>query len=198
MKAVLAVSVAALFSLAQSQVTVNTPPQLVECEPIQITWSGGTGPYFLSVFPDGNPSVVLENLSNSSISGTTFTWEVNIASGQSVGFAVRDSTGVTGQSAAVGIQAGTSTSCVGQSVSGSAAAGTTGSSPASTGGSSGATTTAASSSTSGTSASKSTGSSGSSGTSTSASASTTTNAAASQSAQLGFAGIVAAIVALLA
>jgi len=196
MKAVLAVSVAALFSLAQSQVTVNTPPQLVECQPIQITWSGGVSPYFLSVFPDGNPSVVLENLSNSSISGTSFTWEVNIASGQSVGFAVRDSTGVTGQSAAVGIQAGTSTTCVGQSVSGSAASGTTSSSPASTGGSSGATTTAGS--TSGTSASKSAGSSGSSGTSTSASASTTTNAASSQSAQLGFAGIVAALVALLA
>jgi len=190
MKAVL--FAAAFISSAYAQAMVNTPANLIECEPASITWSGGTPPYLLTVFPAGNSATILQNLGNTN--STSFTWQVNVASGQSVGFAVLDNTGKTGQSAPVPIQAGSSTSCIGQSVSGSA--GTTGSS-APTSGSSGSTTTGGSSGSTPTTGSSTGSSAASSGSATSST--TPSNAASSHSAQFGAAGLIgAALVALLA
>ncbi|KAE9400236.1 hypothetical protein BT96DRAFT_993242 [Gymnopus androsaceus JB14] len=197
MKAVL--FAAAFISGAYAQAMVNTPANLIECEPASITWSGGTPPYLLTyvvcyycVFPAGNSATILQNLGNTN--STSFTWQVNVASGQSVGFAVLDNTGKTGQSAPVPIQAGSSTSCIGQSVSGSA--GTTGSS-APTSGSSGSTTTGGSSGSTPTTGSSTGSSAASSGSATSST--TPSNAASSHSAQFGAAGLIgAALVALLA
>ncbi|KAJ3936316.1 MAG: hypothetical protein NXY57DRAFT_957403 [Lentinula lateritia] len=221
MKAVLFASAVALISGAYAQdFTINTPGSLTECEPVLLQWTGGTPPYFLldvsflhyrgifsnlsmrivdlehlpSVYNSGSPSTNAETLTTTN--STSFTWTVNIASGQSIGFNIVDNTGAEKQSAAVAIQAGSSTSCVGQSVSGSAgattSAATTGSGSASTTGSGSSSTTA-----------KSTGSSSGSPSSTSAAGSSTTssssNGASSQAAQLGAAGFIgAAIAALLA
>jgi hypothetical protein len=198
MKAVLFVSASALISGIYAQTfTINTPGQLSECEPALISWTGGQPPYFLSVYPQSDPSTTVENLGE--LNSTSFTWIVNVASGQSVGFNLLDSTGAEKQTAAVPIQAGVSTSCVGQAASGSAgSAGTTGSNVA-TGATGGSTSTGSSGSA--TTTGSSGGASTSAGTSaaTSASASTTSNAASAQSAQLGAAGILgAALLAFLA
>ncbi|KAJ3871736.1 hypothetical protein F5051DRAFT_422868 [Lentinula edodes] len=195
MKAVLFASAVALISGAYAQdFTINTPGSLTECEPVLLQWTGGTPPYFLSVYNSGAPSTNAETLTTTN--STSFTWTVNIASGQSIGFNIVDNTGAEKQSAAVPIQAGSSTSCVGQSVSGSAGATTT---AATTGSGSASTTGSGSSSTT----AKSTGSSSGSSSSTSAAGSSTTssssNGASSQAAQLSAAGFIgAAIAALLA
>ncbi|KAJ4494960.1 hypothetical protein C8J55DRAFT_554563 [Lentinula edodes] len=203
MKAVLFASAVALISGAYAQdFTINTPGSLTECEPVLLQWTGGTPPYFLrymlqslpAVYNSGAPSTNAETLTTTN--STSFTWTVNIASGQSIGFNIVDNTGAEKQSAAVPIQAGSSTSCVGQSVSGSAGATTT---AATTGSGSASTTGSGSSSTT----AKSTGSSSGSSSSTSAAGSSTTssssNGASSQAAQLGAAGFIgAAIAALLA
>ena len=46
-------SVAALPVLIASVLaeTINTPTNLVQCEPALISWSSGTTPYFLTVYP---------------------------------------------------------------------------------------------------------------------------------------------------
>jgi hypothetical protein len=115
-------------ALAQA-LTINTPPDAVECEPTLLTWSGGTPPYFLSVTPGATPDgTALEDLGQQN--GTSFSWNTNIAAGTSVDLTLRDNTGAIAQSAPFTIQAGATTACVGLPQS-SGAAGPT--APAATG-----------------------------------------------------------------
>ncbi|KAG2147561.1 hypothetical protein DEU56DRAFT_784643 [Suillus clintonianus] len=83
---------------ALAQFTINTPANVVECQPTLLAWSGGTAPYFLSILPGATPNgVALENLGQQN--STSVTWVCNIASGTSIGLTLRDSTGLTAQSA---------------------------------------------------------------------------------------------------
>ncbi|KAF5391645.1 hypothetical protein D9757_002338 [Collybiopsis confluens] len=190
MKAVIIASAVALLSGAYAQdFSINTPPLLSNGR-VEL-------PLTFCVYNAGNPSATAEDLGQQNT--TSFTWQVNIAAGQSVGFNIVDNTGATKQSAAVAIQNGSSSSCIGQSASGSA--GTAAPTSASSGGSTAAASGSTAASTTGA-GSSSTSKSGSSSTS-SAAASTTSasnnNSAISQAAQVGVAGVVgAAIIALLA
>ncbi|KAJ4477180.1 hypothetical protein J3R30DRAFT_3483083 [Lentinula aciculospora] len=190
MKVALFASAVALISGVYAQdFTINTPASLTVCQPVLIQWTGGTPPYFLSVYNSGSPSTNAETLTTTN--STSFTWTVNIAAGQSIGFNIVDNTGLQKQSAAVSIQSGSSTDCVGQSVSGSAGASTA---AASTG--SGSSTTGTGSSATATSA-KSTGSSSSTSAAGSSTTSSSSNGASSQAAQLGAAGFIGAAIAAL-
>ncbi|KAI3604426.1 secreted protein [Moniliophthora roreri] len=199
MKAI-AIPLAALSLLAGAlaQVTLNTPSNPVVCQPLQLTWTGGQAPYFISVQDGNNPSgPALFQFPEQN--GTALTWEVNYQAGTSIGFLLRDSNGATSQTAAVTVQPGISTSCVGQSPSisgGGANTGGTGqptstgagSTAAPTGGSAGSTPT-----TSGGSNRPTTTSSQTSG------PANTSNAASATGAQMGAAGLIgAALLALLA
>ncbi|KAL8279825.1 hypothetical protein RQP46_007675 [Phenoliferia psychrophenolica] len=102
---VLATSAAVLSiaSLASAGATINTPSALTQCQPTELTWSGGTAPYFVKVIPGGNPSgTALVQFPETS--ATTETWIVNIASGTSVSIAVTDSTGAIAYSDKVSSQ----------------------------------------------------------------------------------------------
>ncbi|KAF8573942.1 hypothetical protein K439DRAFT_1198637 [Ramaria rubella] len=135
----------ALFALAAVGVNaqgliINTPSSIVECEPTQITFSGGTPPYFISILPGGQISAqAIENLPNQN-GGTSTTWIANIAAGTPITFGIKDSTGATNFAAMVTIQPG-STSCLNSTGSASSGASTSGpassSSPASSAASSG-------------------------------------------------------------
>ncbi|KAF9468076.1 hypothetical protein BDZ94DRAFT_1304813 [Collybia nuda] len=128
----LAAVLAASSALAQ-QFTINTPTNVVVCQPILLTWVGGTPPYFLR-FPGNQPgAAALEDLGQQT--GNQFTWLVNIAAGTSIGLSLRDNSGQTVQSAPFDINSGTDTSCVGKNPSSSGAA-----PPANTGSSSGSST----------------------------------------------------------
>ncbi|KAH9838490.1 uncharacterized protein C8Q71DRAFT_751521 [Rhodofomes roseus] len=157
---------AALFTAAAlvasaSGITVNTPGNVIECEPTAITWTGGTAPFFLSfnlqTNPNGDAQQTYANLQSS-----PFTWSTNITEGTTLVLTLKDSTGATGQSGGFTIGSG-STSCLTSSGSSSAAGGSSSSAGASS------SATAASSSASA--ASSSAGSSASSGASSTAAAS---------------------------
>ncbi|KAM0751471.1 hypothetical protein T439DRAFT_347347 [Meredithblackwellia eburnea MCA 4105] len=139
---------AAFLSLASSSLAllINTPVSLIACEPTSLSWSGGTAPYYLSVIPGGDPSgSILENLGTQT--GTSYTWNVDLAPGTNITISLKDSTGTTVYTAAVVIQSGSSTSCVGSSstskATSSGAAVTTGTATAKTVGSSAASQSAA-------------------------------------------------------
>jgi len=92
-------------STAFAQLTVNTPAQVVECEPLQITWTGGTGPFFLTILPGNQPTgEAIVNLGE--FNGNSVTWlvNINIQSYSSIIINLRDSTGAISQSAPVNIQ----------------------------------------------------------------------------------------------
>ncbi|KAL7008102.1 hypothetical protein EMMF5_002284 [Cystobasidiomycetes sp. EMM_F5] len=117
----LAVS-ASLFAVA-SALTINTPSagasigsivdnsdSLIQCQPTLLSWGDGVAPYYLAIIPGGQPSAAaLENLPQQT--GTSYTWLVDLASGQSVTVRVTDSTGAINYSDKVTIQPGTVTNC---------------------------------------------------------------------------------------
>ncbi|KDQ14303.1 hypothetical protein BOTBODRAFT_348296 [Botryobasidium botryosum FD-172 SS1] len=97
---VLAVAAAAL-----AQFTVNSPAGVTECQPTQLSWSGGVPPYFQS--------------------GTTLTWLVDLQP-QAINIAVKDSSGLVQYSSIINILAGSSSSCVSTSVAVNPAGGSSG------------------------------------------------------------------------
>jgi hypothetical protein len=182
---IFAIISAALFVAGVSaQLTVNTPVNVVSCTALQITFSGGTPPYILSVHPGATPNdPALATFSN--VTGSPFSWTaVNFASGTSLDLTIRDSTGATAQSAPFTVQSGGSTTCLNGTATGSGApaASTAASSPTTSG------TTPASSSQSKAAAS-------SSGTSTAKGASSSGNAATMAGIPYGVAGLLGAVVA---
>jgi hypothetical protein len=95
----------------QGQMTINTPPSAVECEPTMFNWSGGTAPYYLSLIPGGQASAApLKEFPTQT--GTTYTWLTDIQAGVGFTISLKDSTGLTAFSDVVTVQPGSSTSCV--------------------------------------------------------------------------------------
>ncbi|EIW83975.1 hypothetical protein CONPUDRAFT_49912 [Coniophora puteana RWD-64-598 SS2] len=136
------VTAAALVSLVPAilAATINTPTNVVECEPIQFTWTGGQAPYYLSLIPAGQPSAnPLKTFPSQT--GTSYSWTVDLQSGTALSAALKDSTGAIAYSDKFSVMAGTSTSCANTTVSegggsGSSSGGSSGGSSGSSGGSS--------------------------------------------------------------
>lgn len=167
-----------------AQFTINTPANVVECQPTLLAWSGGTAPYFLSILPGATPNgVAIENLGQQN--GTSVTWICNIQSGTSIGLTLRDSTGLTAQSAPFTVNPGSSTACTNTtSLSSGPTVATSAAAPTGTPATTGTGTTATSHSTT-------------SSATTAASASTSSAAASANAIRVGAAGIAGAAVAAL-
>lgn len=175
-------SIALFVAGALAQFTINTPANVVECQPTLISWSGGVSPFFLSILPGGSPTAAaLENLGQQN--GTSVTWTCNIQAGVSLGLTLRDSTGATAQSAPFTVNPGSSITCLN----------TTSIVPGPTA----ATTPAAASSATVPAGSTTAKATTTASTSTSASASPSKGAASSTVARVGAAGVVGAAVAAL-
>ncbi|ADV20257.1 hypothetical protein I315_01587 [Cryptococcus gattii Ru294] len=167
---------------ALADLTVSSPASLIQCQPVLLSWSGGTAPYYLAIIPGGQASAAaLKDFGEQS--GTSLTWTVDTASGTSVSVKVTDSTGAINYSSPVTIQAGSSDSCVSTST---AATGSTESSTESS--SSSTVVAAAASSVDSTSASKATSSVASAGVSKADAASASASTTASSGAK-GFASV---------
>ncbi|GAA5985484.1 hypothetical protein JCM5350_004014 [Sporobolomyces pararoseus] len=117
-----AVALVALVAALVSGQQINTPTTgLFTCEPYLISFSGGQAPYTIRANQGGSVSQVLETIATD-VTATSYTWNVNLPAGQAVTLALTDATGATVYADQVTVQAGSSTSCVGQSASGSSAA----------------------------------------------------------------------------
>merc|ERR1711939_1117871 len=127
----LAVASAISAVLAQNPI-IQSPAALVQCQPVLISFSGGTAPYCISVLPGGQSSAAaLETFPTQS--GSTYTWTVDLAAGQDVTFRISDSTGAVNYSSQVPIQSSSDSPCLngGSSSAGSSSAGTSSSSSSS-------------------------------------------------------------------
>ncbi|KAG1733615.1 uncharacterized protein EDB91DRAFT_1057306 [Suillus paluster] len=112
-------AVPAVFGL-----TINTPANVVECQPILLSWSGGTAPYYLTLVP-GSQSMAAPIKSFPTQTGTSYTWNVDLQANTIFNIALKDSTGTTAYSDIVTIMPGTDISCVNTSVNeGGATSGT--------------------------------------------------------------------------
>ncbi|KAI0076219.1 hypothetical protein K474DRAFT_1684974 [Panus rudis PR-1116 ss-1] len=104
-------------ALAQSTAMVNTVTGITQCQPIQFTWSGGQGPYFLSLIPAGQPSAApIKDFGQQS--GTSFTWsKVDLPAGSTFTIALKDQTGQTVYSDTETVNSGPDSSCLTASAS---------------------------------------------------------------------------------
>ncbi|KAF9791019.1 hypothetical protein BJ322DRAFT_1039267 [Thelephora terrestris] len=128
------VAAAALISLVPAVLglTINTPGSVVQCQPVLLTWSGGTPPYYLSLIPAGQVSApALETFPTQN--GTQLTWTVDQQQGASFNIALKDSTGAVAYSDIVTVQPSSDKTCIGSSSNVSAPPNTGGSSPTNTG-----------------------------------------------------------------
>ncbi|KAI9304199.1 hypothetical protein BJ944DRAFT_164039, partial [Cunninghamella echinulata] len=106
-----------IYLINCQQLTIKAPTNPVECQPLLITWTGGERPYILSLHPGNEPDApAIVNFGQQN--GTSLTWNVNVKAGTSVGLTIRDSTGVTAQSAPFEINAGPDKSCLSNNGSG--------------------------------------------------------------------------------
>ncbi|CAE6370426.1 hypothetical protein RSOLAG1IB_01551 [Rhizoctonia solani AG-1 IB] len=143
-------SVAALYALvlagaaAAQSMTVATPPSVVQCQPVALSWSGGTAPYFPSIIP-GQQAGAAAIKEFPSQTGTSLTWTVDLIANTYITVQIRDSTGAIQYSSAVTIQNSADSSCVNGNVSATASGG---SSATATGGATSAAPTATSPATS--------------------------------------------------
>jgi hypothetical protein len=112
--------------------TVNTPVNVVQCQPIQFTWTSGTPPYFLSLIPGGQTAAPpIKQFPPQQ--GTSFTWLADLQANTIFNIVLKDNTGTQVFSDIVTITAGGDSSCLNTAVSenGSGSAAPTSTSPAS-------------------------------------------------------------------
>ncbi|KIR36130.1 hypothetical protein I352_01076 [Cryptococcus deuterogattii MMRL2647] len=114
-------TIALLATAWAEDLTVNSPASVVVCQPVALSWSGGTAPYIVAVIPGGQPSAAaLETISDNE-SGNQVTWKVDIDAGTSITFKITDASGSIQYSSPVTIQDGDS-SCVNSSAGNSTSA----------------------------------------------------------------------------
>ncbi|OBZ72200.1 hypothetical protein A0H81_07793 [Grifola frondosa] len=100
---------------------INTLSSVVECEPVQFTWSGGASPYYLSLIPGGQPAApAIKQFPVQN--GNSYTWNVDLPAGTTFTTSLKDSTGSIAYSDIQTVQPGPNASSV---TEGSIAAGTT-------------------------------------------------------------------------
>jgi len=105
------VSFLASTVLAQDTYMINTPMDVVECQPTLLTWTGGTSPYYLSILPAGQPNAA--SLVDLGIqTGMSYTWVVNLTYGTAGFCELRDSTGKMAQSGPFQVGRGSDSNCI--------------------------------------------------------------------------------------
>ncbi|CAE6392924.1 unnamed protein product [Rhizoctonia solani] len=111
-----AASLFALASLVAAQVndpSINSPASVVQCQPVQLSWTATKEPVWISVIEGGKPgSLPIEDFGQQTPGTKTLTWLVDIPAGRSVTMQVRDSAGAVAYSGNVIIQDSSDSKCV--------------------------------------------------------------------------------------
>ncbi|PCH42255.1 hypothetical protein WOLCODRAFT_89710 [Wolfiporia cocos MD-104 SS10] len=96
--------------------TIISTTGITECEPVLISWSGGTAPYYLSLVPGTNTGAApIKNFGEQQ--STQYTWNVDVPAGTQFTTVIKDSTGAVAMSDSQTVQSGPDSSCVNSSVS---------------------------------------------------------------------------------
>jgi hypothetical protein len=132
-------AMAAVVFAQDGKPNINTPNPLIQCQNYQITFSGGSPPYNLYATKEGQFGAILAQI-GSGVTGTSYTWKVNLASGTAINLFITDNAGQSNTSGGATILSSNDSSCLGTANTSSAASGgassTGSSSPSSTSGAS--------------------------------------------------------------
>lgn len=113
--------VAVVFAQSNAPM-INTPNPLIQCQPYQITYSGGTPPYNIYATREGQFGSILAQIKTGA-TGTSYTWTVNLKAGTAINLFITDSSGQSNTSGAATVQQSSDTSCLGTANTSSASSG---------------------------------------------------------------------------
>ncbi|PWN26891.1 hypothetical protein BDZ90DRAFT_232985 [Jaminaea rosea] len=130
-------AIAALAASAAAAPVVQVPSTMLTCQPQAITWSGAKAPVYISYIQgkDTSSAPIEQFPAQQSASGS-YVWTVNQPVGTQLTFIINDADGTPNYSSQTTIQAGTSTSCIGNNAASASSGGSSSSSSAAGGASS--------------------------------------------------------------
>ncbi|CAL1716669.1 unnamed protein product [Somion occarium] len=109
------VSLAIFSSLAlaaSAELTIDTPTELVQCQPVHVTWKEGAAPFDLIVTPTEDPcNQVLADLGDDH-KGQSITWTVDLPAGTQAMFSLVDANGAEAWSGAVTVKGSDNSACL--------------------------------------------------------------------------------------
>ncbi|KDQ58779.1 hypothetical protein JAAARDRAFT_69200 [Jaapia argillacea MUCL 33604] len=98
-------------SATSSSFTIHDPDNPTHCQLLHLSWTGGVGPYLLSVI-DASGSNVVPVTDNGREQSTGLTWLVDLPAGTIASLSIRDSTGRATRSNQFTVSRGADTSCL--------------------------------------------------------------------------------------
>lgn len=111
-------AIASLTATVLANLAVFTPLGVVVCQPVPIHWSGGTGPYRLSVIPGGQVNAApLKDFGVLGAQISVYTWLVDIPAGTLITLKLADSSGQISYSVPFTPAAGKSDACLHEALS---------------------------------------------------------------------------------
>ncbi|KAG9042736.1 hypothetical protein FS837_010449 [Tulasnella sp. UAMH 9824] len=90
--------------------SINTPTGVIQCQPVQLTYSGTAPPFIITVMPGGQTDVA-PLVSLGPTSENAITWVANLSPNNNYTLVIRDQMGRTNPSAPFMIYPGTTTNC---------------------------------------------------------------------------------------
>ncbi|KAG8878827.1 hypothetical protein FRB97_002195 [Tulasnella sp. 331] len=104
-------SVAVVFAAAasvaaQTALTIQTPVNVAQCQPVLLNFSGGSPPYIIEVVPQGQEAAT-PLVTFPTTSANSLTWNVALAANTLISLTIRDATGAIQASGPITVSAGT-------------------------------------------------------------------------------------------
>ncbi|THH30027.1 hypothetical protein EUX98_g4179 [Antrodiella citrinella] len=97
---------------AVNDLGLSQPAQLVQCQPVTLTWNKATAPYDLVVVPSSDPcNTVLVDL-GANHTTTSYTWNTNVKAGTQVDISLLDADGKEGWTGSITVKASNDSSCL--------------------------------------------------------------------------------------
>ncbi|CAE6483570.1 unnamed protein product [Rhizoctonia solani] len=99
--------------VAQNDPSINTPASVVQCQPVQLSWTASKEPVYVSIIPGGQPGAAPLHDFGIQPSGTkTMTWTCDLKAGSAITFQIKDATGAVAYTGNMMVQDSKDKSCV--------------------------------------------------------------------------------------
>ncbi|KAH7341550.1 hypothetical protein B0J17DRAFT_264740 [Rhizoctonia solani] len=99
--------------VAQNDPSINSPASVVQCQPVQLSWTATKEPVYISIIPGGQPGAVpIEDFGVQKAGTKSMTWTCDMKAGSSITFQIKDAAGAVAYSGNVNVQDSNDSSCV--------------------------------------------------------------------------------------
>ncbi|CAE6487223.1 unnamed protein product [Rhizoctonia solani] len=106
-------AVASLVAAQANDPSINSPASVVQCQPVQLSWTATKEPVYIAIIPGGQPGAApLKDFGQQPPGTKTMTWKCDRKAGSSITFQIKDAAGAVAYSANVNVQSSSDSSCV--------------------------------------------------------------------------------------